>query len=85
MYDSIETFLDNEKMYSNLGIPYKKSIMLYEIPGTGKTFTAYAISNHFKMPLFKLNKNIFKSGEILNNSIQKIPYKSVVLIVIYML
>lgn len=80
IYTSLETFISNSDDYQRMGIPYKKSLLLYGIPGTGKTCLVYALSNHFKLPLFKLTKTIFKSNQVLTAAVAKIPYQSIILI-----
>jgi ATP-dependent 26S proteasome regulatory subunit len=42
----LETFINDRKFYENLGIPYRREILLYEKPGTGKTSLINAISSH---------------------------------------
>jgi hypothetical protein len=51
IFGGIRRFLDSEDYYIKHGIPYKKSYLFYGQPGTGKSATAYALSNYFKMPL----------------------------------
>lgn len=51
LFGGIEKFLTSEDYYVKHGIPYKKSFLFHGPPGTGKSATAYALSNHFKMPL----------------------------------
>lgn len=51
LFGSIEKFLSSEDYYIKHGIPYKKSFLFHGPPGTGKSATAYVLSNHFKMPL----------------------------------
>lgn len=77
IYGDIAHFLASKKRYKKLGIPYKKSFLLHGIPGTGKTSLAYALSNHFNLPLFALCKNNFK---YLHFIMEDIPPKSLILI-----
>lgn len=73
IFGSIEVFLESRDLYRARGIPYKKSIMLEGMPGTGKSATIYAISNYFKMPIHMLtNENIESQG--LDTAISEIKH-----------
>lgn len=52
---SLETFYKDEKRYKHLGIPYKKGLMFYGTPGTGKTSMVYAIANKFNMNIYRMD------------------------------
>lgn len=48
----IQTFLDNEKYYARLGIPYHRGFLFEGPPRTGKTSLVRALANHFNMDLY---------------------------------
>lgn len=52
--NSLQDFLDNEKLYIDLGIPYHRTMLFYGAPGTGKTSLIHAIAGHFKLPIHYL-------------------------------
>ena len=49
LIDSIETFFSPEEKrdYLEFGVPYKRVIFLYGVPGSGKTTTINCIASHF--------------------------------------
>ena len=49
LVQDIQSFLDNEDYYNNLGIPYKRNYMFYGPPGTGKTSSIFSLASHFDM------------------------------------
>ena len=60
---SIETFFSPEEKrdYLEFGVPYKRVIFLYGVPGSGKTTTIGKIVNKiFLITLIQLQINVFK-------------------------
>ena len=49
LIESIETFFSSEEKrdYLEFGVPYKRVIFLYGVPGSGKTTTINCIASHF--------------------------------------
>lgn len=50
----VQTFLSSKKIYSDLGIPYRRGYLLAGPPGTGKSTLIIAIASHFKLPIYSV-------------------------------
>jgi chaperone BCS1 len=53
----IEEFYASESWYRLRGIPYKLVILLYGVPGTGKTSLIKSIAGHFDRSVYAVNLN----------------------------
>ena len=53
---TVENFLLNEQKFIQQGIPYKLCIMLYGIPGTGKTSFLHALASHLKLDIYFVDR-----------------------------
>lgn len=51
----IQNFLDNEQWYTDRGINYKKGFLFKGSPGSGKSSTILALTQHFKRHLYIIN------------------------------
>lgn len=80
LYSDINKFLNSENNYkTKLQIPYKRGYIFDGLPGAGKTSLVYALSNDFKLLIYKLVIKISKFDQI-ENLISEIPKRSILLI-----
>lgn len=76
--NDINTFLQQKEYYKQLGIPYKKSYLLYGKPGTGKTSLIYTLAWTLKKDLYYVNLKNIKDDLALNKIVSNIPSKSII-------
>jgi chaperone BCS1 len=48
----VQTYLETKKVYTDLGIPYRRGYLLTGPPGTGKSTLILAIASEFKLPIY---------------------------------
>jgi len=75
---NIEAFRRLETIAKTYSVPYKRSILLYGIPGTGKTATASAISDVLNMPIYYIEQANLETVDLLPELLENIPSNSVV-------
>jgi len=78
---SLTYFNDNEKWYSDRGIPYKKSYLFYGPPGTGKTSMIKAISYELQKHIYFVNLSMIKDDAELATLLGKLEFKDLVLVI----
>jgi mitochondrial chaperone BCS1 len=54
LLEDVQTFLDSRKIYTDLGIPYRRGYLLAGPPGTGKSTLILAVASHFKLPIYSV-------------------------------
>lgn len=80
--EKIEDFYDNVDFYSSVGISPTIGIMLYGIPGTGKSSLITAIANHFNCSIYTLDcteTNDIKIGNKMKSLMDIKPYSIITL------
>ena len=80
VFEYIKKFKSKEvkKRYSELGIPYKRNIMLEGYPGTGKTSLIFAIASELNCNIAIMNFNKDLDDNSFMRAIRKIPKNSIV-------
>ena len=75
VYEYIKKFKSKEikKRYSELGIPYKRNIMLEGYPGTGKTSLIFALASEMKCNIAIMNFNKDLDDNSFMRAIRRIP------------
>ncbi len=63
LFDIVQSFLNDKKLMSDLGIPNKLGILLYGEPGCGKTTTILTIASFFKRDIFYINLKAIHTNE----------------------
>lgn len=54
LMEDIQIFLNSKKIYTDLGIPYRRGYLLAGPPGTGKSTLILAVASHFKLPIYSV-------------------------------
>ena len=54
LIDDVQTYLGSKKIYTDLGIPYRRGYLLAGPPGTGKSTLILAIASNFKLPIYSV-------------------------------
>lgn len=72
LFDGVGMFLSKRDFYKTHGIPYKKTYLLAGLPGTGKTASVFALSQHFKMPIRKIDSSVLRFRRMLEMAFNKV-------------
>lgn len=76
----IEKFLESEKKFVNVGIPWHRGYAFYGKPGNGKSSVALALANHFSKDLYNLPLSAIKDDKSLVKSISDLNAGSILLL-----
>lgn len=76
---AIELFKQSEAWYTERGLPYKQTFLLYGEPGTGKTSLIKGLASHFGFNICQLQISNLSDGK-LESALTKAPENSVIII-----
>ena len=82
IYNQIDYFFSEESQQFKCknAIPNKLNILLYGIPGSGKTTLIYTLANVYKLNIFKLYLSEIKTNEEFENMVSNVKDNSMILI-----
>lgn len=78
--EDVQDFIDSENWYTEMGIPYKRSYLLFGPPGTGKSSFAQALAGHIGFSICFVNCSDKVNDFQFNGLLNKAPKKSIILI-----
>ena len=78
--EDMKEFIDSEKWYKEMGVPYRRSYLFYGPPGTGKTSFAQALAGHLHFSVCFLNISDNMNDYNFNSLLNSAPLKSIILI-----
>lgn len=77
IFDYLNLFIEKEKWYLENGIPYHTGILLYGIPGSGKTSLVKAIASELRRELYILSSSwLYK----ISDAVSELPENCILLI-----
>ena len=65
LLNDIRTFIESEKLYKDLDIPYKRNYLLYGLPGTGKTSCVLALASEINWNIMSIDINKNRIDDII--------------------
>ena len=77
--EHIDTFLNSREWYMEHGIPYRTGLILYGMPGTGKTSLVRSLCEKFKKPLYIISLSGV-TDNTLEEALGMLPRNSLLLI-----
>ncbi|KAK9702977.1 hypothetical protein K7432_010975 [Basidiobolus ranarum] len=76
----LDTFLSDKDFYQRIGLPYRRGILLYGKPGTGKTSLINAISSELNRDLYFINLKEIDSDSALNTAFNSVPANQIIVL-----
>ncbi|GBC09587.1 hypothetical protein RclHR1_00090021 [Rhizophagus clarus] len=76
----LETFINDKDFYDRIGIPYRRGILLYGKPGTGKTSLINAISSHLSRDTYYLNLKTITDDNELSAAFSSVPANQIIVL-----
>jgi hypothetical protein len=76
----LETFVNDKSFYERIGMPYRRGILLYGKPGTGKTSLINAISSQLNRDIYYLNLKNIKDDNELSAAFSDVPENQIIVL-----
>ncbi|CAG8700446.1 2314_t:CDS:2 [Rhizophagus irregularis] len=76
----LDTFVNDKDFYDRIGIPYRRGILLYGKPGTGKTSLINAISSHLSRDTYYLNLKTISDDNELSAAFSSVPANQIIVL-----
>lgn len=76
IFNNLDEFFNNKSLYTRTGIPYRKGVLLYGQPGTGKSTLIKSLCDKYELTNI-YNVDLSKDNNL--DLISKIPNKSLIL------
>jgi SpoVK/Ycf46/Vps4 family AAA+-type ATPase len=76
----LETFINDKEFYQRIGMPYRRGIILYGKPGTGKTSLINAISSQLSRDIYYLNLKTIMDDNELSAAFSSVPANQIIVL-----
>lgn len=78
--DDLKDFLTREETYGKMGMPWRRGILLYGPPGSGKSSVATALAYELKMNVYTINISAVENDTMLMDLMSDINSGSILLL-----